>query len=114
MEEIKHSLEIEVDLSGNFFSDQAMEVIYEIFNGAKNLRVINLSSAFLGLDKEKLLHNLILLSNTLNNHEIQNIDLSGKEKFGKNISESTELVHLKMNNCGLGKICGNQLVECLM
>lgn len=122
IEGITRSLDelVEIDLSGNYFSGEAIEGICEVLKDARNLRIVNLSSVFLGLDKERLHHNLILLSNMLANHKIQKIDLSDNaissdfpEEFGKFVSESTDLMHLKMNNCGLGKIGGNRLGECL-
>lgn len=122
VEEIRGLLDelVEVDLSGNHFSPEAMEEICSVLKGAANLRVANLSSAFLGLDKEKLHRNLAMASEALAAHRIQKIDVSDNaissefpDEFGRFISESTELVHLKMNNCGLGKIGGNRLGEFL-
>ncbi|ADM11512.1 RAN specific GTPase-activating protein [Encephalitozoon intestinalis ATCC 50506] len=123
VQEIKKSLDelVEVDLSGNHFSEEAMEEICHVLRDAKNLHVINLSSAFLGLDKEKLYSNLAMLSKMLANHKIQKIDLSDNAissefppELGEFISSSTDLVHLKMNNCGLGKIGGGRLGEYLL
>ncbi|AFN82995.1 RAN specific GTPase-activating protein [Encephalitozoon romaleae SJ-2008] len=123
VEEIRKSLDelVEVDLSGNHFSEEAMEEICNVLQDAKNLCVINLSSAFLGLDKEKLYSNLVMLSNMLRTHKIQKIDLSDNAissefppEFGEFISSSTDLVHLKMNNCGLGKVGGGRLGNYLL
>jgi len=107
---------VEVDLSGNCFSEEAMEEICKVLTNARCLRVINLSSVFLLLGKERLCHNLALLSKMLRKHCIQKIDLSDNaigsefpEEFGMFISEARSLVHLKMNNCGLGEIGGNRL-----
>lgn len=122
VEKINQSLDelVEIDLSGNYFSEDAMKEVCDALIGAKNLSIINLSSVLLGLDKERLHRNLILLSNMLAKHKIQKIDLSDNaissdfpEEFGKFISNSKNLIHLKMNNCGLGKIGGNQLGKCL-
>lgn len=111
---------VEVDLSGNYFSEEAVERICNVLRGAKSLRIVNLSSAFLGLDRERMHRNLVMLSNMLAEHRIQRIDLSDNaissgfpEEFGRFVSSASDLVHLKMNNCGLGLVGGNQLGECL-
>ncbi|CAD26581.1 RAN SPECIFIC GTPASE-ACTIVATING PROTEIN [Encephalitozoon cuniculi GB-M1] len=118
VEEMEMSMDelVEVDLSGNYFSEEAMEEICNVLRNVRNLRVVNLSSAFLGLDKEKLYSNLVMLSKALAGHRMQKIDLSDNAissefppELGELISSSTDLVHLKMNNCGLGKIGGGRL-----
>lgn len=111
---------VEVDISGNHFSPEAMEEICSVLGNAKNLRVVNLASVFLGLDKGKVHHNLAILSQALGKHKIQMIDLSDNaissdfpEEFGDFISKTTELMHLRMDNCGLGRIGGDRLGESL-
>jgi Ran GTPase-activating protein 1 len=107
---------VEVDLSINFFSEEAIGAICEALEGCRNMKSINLCSTFTGLNKERLHQNLSLVSKVLMKHEIQNIDLSDNaisadfpEEFGNFVANSKNLYVLRINNCGLGEKGGDRL-----
>lgn len=111
---------IEINLCDNVFLPEAAEALFTCIKQVKHLTKLQISRIFSALPKPIMMQSFEIVIACLTPETLTYLDISENAIscnfppfFSAFLSKLNSLTVLKMNNCGLGTIGGNELAEAL-